>query len=109
MLSSEQFRRRRNHPQDFSLKPLRDESGRSDYKTSRACKVLEGAGLIRLARAQGDGRRRVLIPTDLEKRVLNRILKGAGQWLWDSIEDVGRLRRIHDATEHLRAIADFVL
>lgn len=86
----------------FPEASLRDESGLSDYETSRACKVLEGAGLIRLAKAEGDGRIRLLIPTVLGKRVLARIMKAAGQRLWDSIEDVGRFRRIHDAIEHLR-------
>jgi DNA-binding MarR family transcriptional regulator len=81
---------------------LRNESGLSDYETSRACKLLEPAGLIQLAKADDDGRERLLIPTELGKRVLARIMRAAGQRLWDSIDDIGRFRRIREATEHLR-------
>jgi DNA-binding MarR family transcriptional regulator len=87
----------------FSEASLRVESDLSDSEVSRACRTLKGAGLIRLARAEGDGRTRILIPTELGKRVLNRILAGAGQRLWTSIEEVGRFRRFHDATAHLRS------
>jgi DNA-binding MarR family transcriptional regulator len=81
---------------------LRDETGLNDYETSRACAILVNGGLIQLAKAQGDKRTRVLIPTDRGRRTLTRIMATAGQRLWDGIDDVGRIRRVKEATDHLR-------
>ena len=86
----------------YSHSWLRRETGLKDYETSRACTLLVNGGLVEIAQARGDGRERILIPTDQGKRVLQKIMENAGQRLWDGIDDVGRIRRVKEATEHLR-------
>lgn len=41
-------------------------------------------------------------PTKRGKFILSTIMAAAGQRLSDSIDDVGRFRRIHEATDYLR-------
>lgn len=81
---------------------LRNESGLKDYETSRACALLSNSGLIELASANDDARQRLLIPTQRGKRVLAKIIATAGQRLSDSIDEVGRFRRIQEAIAHVR-------
>jgi DNA-binding MarR family transcriptional regulator len=85
---------------------LRDETGLPDYEVSRACRLLVNAGLLKASRLPLDKRSKILVPTSLGKRVLARILSGAAQRLHDSIEDVGRFRRVQGAMEHLRQAQD---
>jgi len=86
----------------YSQSGLRRETGLKDYEISRACTLLENGGLVKVRAAQRDGRERVLIPTDRGKRLLAKIMANAGQRLWDGIYDAGRIRRVKEATEHLR-------
>jgi DNA-binding MarR family transcriptional regulator len=86
----------------YSHSKLRRETGLKDYETSRACALLEKGGLVKFARAEGDGRERILIPTDRGKGLLTEIMESAGKRLWDGIDDVGRTRRVKGTTEHLR-------
>jgi len=81
---------------------LRDETGLPDYELSRACRLLVNAGLLRARRSSNDKRRKIMVPTSLGKTVLVRILSAAAQRLHDSIEEVGRFRRVQGAVEHLR-------
>ena len=81
---------------------LRRETGLKDYETSRACTRLAKGGLIEIDHAQGDDRERILIPTEQGKRVLREIMEGAGRRLWEGIDDLGRIRRVKEVTEHLR-------
>src|SRR4051794_11427274 len=81
---------------------LRRETGLEDYETSRACTRLAKRGLVEIAHAQGDDRERILIPTDQGKRILQEIMESAGRRLWDGIDDLGQIRRVKEATEHLR-------
>jgi DNA-binding MarR family transcriptional regulator len=86
----------------YSQSALRMETGLKDYETSRACKQLAKGNLITLSPAADDARERLLIPTKRGKFILNTIMAAAGQRLSDSIDDVGRFRRIGDATRYLR-------
>jgi DNA-binding MarR family transcriptional regulator len=86
----------------YSHSGLRSETGLKDYETSRACKLLVKRGLIEVSPAEGDGRERILIPTDRGREVLTQIMERAGKRLWDGIDDVGRTRRVREAIEHLR-------
>ena len=86
----------------YSHSWLRRETGLKDYETSRACTRLAKGGLVEIAHAQGDDRERILIPTDQGKRILQEIMESAGRRLWNGIDDLGRIRRVKEATEHLR-------
>jgi DNA-binding MarR family transcriptional regulator len=86
----------------YSHSALRRETGLKDYETSRACKLLAKRGLIEVSPAEGDRRERILIPTDRGKDVLTQIMDSAGKRLWEGIEDVGRIRRFRETTDHLR-------
>jgi hypothetical protein len=86
----------------YSHSKLRLETGLKDYETSRACAHLAKRRLVELAHAEGDGRERILIPTDRGKGVLTEIMASAGKRLWDGIDDVGRTRRVKGTIEHLR-------
>lgn len=81
---------------------LRNESGLKDYETSRACSLLAKGGLIELSPAEDNRRERLLVPTERGKRVLAKIMVTAGQRLFDSIDEIGRFRRVQEATAHLR-------
>jgi DNA-binding MarR family transcriptional regulator len=86
----------------YPASALRNESGLKDYETSRACSLLATGGLIELAPADNDARERLLVPTQRGKRILAKIMATAGQRLSNSIDDVGRFRRIREASQHLR-------
>lgn len=81
---------------------LRDETGLPDYEVSKACRSLIGVGLLKTSASRSDKRARVLSSTPLGRRVWNRIVSAAAKRLRDSIEEVGRFRRVEEAVEHLR-------
>lgn len=86
----------------FSEYWLRRETGLPDYETSRACSLLEKSGLVEASKDAEDGRVRLLTPTALGRRVLDKILSTAANRLWDGIQHSGRTRRVSEATEALK-------
>ena len=81
---------------------LRKETGLPDYEVSRACRYLVGAGLLKTSTSKGDKRTRVLASSPLGRKVWDRILAAAAERLHDSIDEIGRFRRLQGAVEHLR-------
>jgi DNA-binding MarR family transcriptional regulator len=86
----------------YSEQWLRSETGLADYETSRACNLLARGGLVTVTKANDDRRVRDLKPTERGRRVLDRIMSEAGRRLWSGIQPAGRIRRVQEATEHLR-------
>jgi len=86
----------------YSEQWLRDETGLEDYETSRACTLLAKAGMVTVTKAKDDCRVRELKPTELGRRILDKIMYEAGRRLWEGIPTAGRIRRVKMATEHLR-------
>lgn len=86
----------------YSEHSLRAETGLEDYETSRACRSLARSGLVLESRDPDDRRVRLLSPTSLGRRVLARIIEGAGRRLWNATRPLGRVRRLREATGHLR-------
>ena len=86
----------------YSESWLRSETGLQDYETSRACTLLAKGGLVTVSKAKEDGRIRELKPTERGRRVLEKIMSAAGDRLWAGISPAGRIRRVKEATQHLR-------
>lgn len=86
----------------YSESWLRSETGLEDYETSRACRLLAKGGLVTASKAKEDGRIRELKPTERGRRILDRIISEAGRRLWTGIHHPGRIRRLKEATAHLR-------
>jgi DNA-binding MarR family transcriptional regulator len=86
----------------YSEWALRRETGLEDYETSRACRLLEKSGLVKISKDEGDRRIRLLRPTALGHRVLNKIMSEAGNQLWDGILPAGRTRRVKNAASLLQ-------
>lgn len=86
----------------FEERELRDETGLPDFEVSRACKPLIKGGLIKTTSSTKDRRRKILVVTPLGRRVLNTIFSEAAKCLGNSVEEVGRFRRLQGAVEHLR-------
>jgi DNA-binding MarR family transcriptional regulator len=81
---------------------LRSETGLPDYEVSRACKLLVDSRLVEASRWEKDRRIRLFEETTLGRKVHKRVLAAASKRLEDGIPKQGRLRRIAEATEHLR-------
>lgn len=86
----------------YSEWSLRRETGLEDYETSRACGLLERSGLVKVSKGEEDRRIRLLKPTALGHRVLNKIMSEAGRQLWDGILPAGRTRRVKNVTSLLQ-------
>jgi DNA-binding MarR family transcriptional regulator len=84
---------------------LRRETGLEDYEISRDCKLLAAGELIKIGRATGDRRVRVLRPTSRGKKIRGQILSEAAKQLQkglsidDGFRGVGANRRLTEATE----------
>ena len=87
----------------YSEKWLRSETGLKAYETSRACTLLLRSDLVTARKDPDDRRVRELFPTARGRKLLNNILEKAGQRLWKGIQTRGRIRRVKEITEHLRA------
>ena len=87
---------------------LRRETGLENYEISRGCKFLADSGLIKIGRATGDRRVRVLVPTSRGEKIRGHVLSEAAKQLQkglsidDGFHGVGENRRLMEATESFR-------
>jgi len=81
---------------------IRAETGFPDYEVSRACKLLVDSGLVKSSRWEKDSRIRLLDETSAGRKIQTRVLLAASKRLAEGIPVAGRLRRISEATGHLR-------
>jgi hypothetical protein len=82
---------------------LRNETGQADYETSSACRLLERSGLVNFSKSLDDARVRLLSPTPLGCRVLDKIMSTAANRLWAGIQYPGRRRRLSEVTKKLKS------
>jgi DNA-binding MarR family transcriptional regulator len=94
---------RTNEELEMSEYGIRAETGFATYEVSRACKLLLNGGLLEASRSERDRRFRLLRGTALGRKVQTRILMAASKRLAEGIPKQGRLRRISEATQQLRA------
>lgn len=87
----------------YTEKWLRRETGLKGYETSRARALLVKSDLITVSRDPDDRRVRELIPTARGRQILRRILAEAGRRLWEGIQPNGRIRRVKETVQHLKA------
>ena len=92
----------------YSEPRLGSETGWKDYEASRACRVLVQADLISETRDIADNRIKLLAPTVRGRRILSRILRGAGERLWSATSELGRVRRMRETIGHLRKANDLL-
>lgn len=81
---------------------IRAETGFPDYEVSRACKLLVDSGLVKSSRWEQDLRVRLLDETASGRKIQTRVFLAASKQLAEGIPVAGRLRRISEATGHLR-------
>jgi DNA-binding MarR family transcriptional regulator len=81
---------------------LRRETGLSDYEMSRACSLLARSGLIEIRKSDKDARARMLTPTELGRRVHDRVLAAAATRFKEGVNDLGVGTRLTNATRLLQ-------
>lgn len=87
---------------------LRQETGLEDYEISRACKFLEGSGLVVMSQDEQDRRARVIRPTKQGIKIHDQVVSTAAKKLQkDFSTDTGspvatENRRLTEATECFR-------
>ena len=94
--------------QGISQFQLRRETGLENYEISRDCKILADSGLIKIGRAAGDRRIRVLRPTNRAEKIRGQILSEAAKQLQkglsidDGFQGMGENRRLVEASESFK-------
>jgi len=81
---------------------LRRETGLEDYEVSRACTFLAKSGLVEVRKADYDGRARALTPTARGRGVVDKVMSAAARRFDDAVLGAGRIRRLAEATLHLK-------
>lgn len=81
---------------------LKRETGLEDYEVSRACTFLAKSGLVKVRKAAYDGRVRVLTSTPRGRGVVDKIMSTAARRFDDAVLGAGRIRRLAEATQHLK-------
>jgi DNA-binding MarR family transcriptional regulator len=81
---------------------LRQETGLEDYEVSRACTFLAKSGLAEIRKADYDKRVRFLKSTARGRGVVDKVMSAAARRFDNAVLGAGRIRRLAEATQHLK-------